>query len=111
MRYAVMILLVLVLAGCSGATRTTMAPPPPADEAGDVPAPAPAMIQVPQPAALPAPAVPSEPTDAERKACERDVEKFCKKALPQAMAVALCLRDNRKKISKACQQVMVARGM
>ena len=50
-------------------------------------------------------------TDEEQKACARDVTKFCRPLMDQGDLVILgCLKDNRPKISKACNDVLVSHG-
>jgi hypothetical protein len=50
-------------------------------------------------------------TDAEQKACSRDVTKFCRSMMDQGDLVILsCLQQNRPKISPACNQVLVSHG-
>jgi Cysteine rich repeat len=43
----------------------------------------------------------------EQAACTRDVEKFCRQVMDQGdFTVLACLKENRAKISKACDQVL-----
>ncbi|MCD0423433.1 MAG: hypothetical protein QM576_21920 [Rhodopseudomonas sp.] len=50
-------------------------------------------------------------TEAEQKACSRDVSRFCRSVMEQSDLVILsCLQQNRAKISKACNQVLVSHG-
>jgi hypothetical protein len=43
----------------------------------------------------------------EQAACTRDVEKFCRPVMDQGdFTVLACLKENRAKISKACDQVL-----
>jgi hypothetical protein len=50
-------------------------------------------------------------TDAEQKACARDVQKLCRTVMDQGDLVILsCLKENRPKISKACNDVLVSHG-
>ncbi|MFZ5736887.1 hypothetical protein BJ123_114144 [Rhodopseudomonas thermotolerans] len=50
-------------------------------------------------------------TEAEQKACSRDVSRFCRSVMEQSDLVILsCLQQNRAKISKACDQVLVSHG-
>ncbi|PZA09692.1 hypothetical protein DNX69_22610 [Rhodopseudomonas palustris] len=50
-------------------------------------------------------------TEAEQKACSRDVSRFCRSVMEQSDLVILsCLQQNRPKISKACNQVLVSHG-
>jgi hypothetical protein len=50
-------------------------------------------------------------TDAEQKACTRDVQKFCRKLMDQGDLVILsCLKENRSQLSKPCNDVLVSHG-
>ncbi len=50
-------------------------------------------------------------TDAEQKACARDVQKLCRSVMNDPDLVVLsCLQQNRPKISKACNAVLVSHG-
>lgn len=50
-------------------------------------------------------------TEQEQAACSRDVQKFCRKIMDQGDLVILsCLQQNRPKISKACNAVLVSHG-
>jgi Cysteine rich repeat len=50
-------------------------------------------------------------TEAEQKACARDVQKFCRPVIDQGDLVILsCLQQNRPKISPACNQVLKSHG-
>ena len=50
-------------------------------------------------------------TEAEKAACSPDVKKFCTAVIGQGDLVILsCLQQNRDKISKACNQVLVDHG-
>ncbi|WP_213771292.1 hypothetical protein [Bradyrhizobium sp. dw_78] len=50
-------------------------------------------------------------TPQEQEACTRDVERFCRKLMDQGDFVILaCLKENRPKISKACDQVLKSHG-
>jgi hypothetical protein len=40
------------------------------------------------------------------KACKGDVYRFCGDAIPSEEQIVACLKKNRKRLSKACQQVM-----
>ena len=47
----------------------------------------------------------------EQKACTRDVQKLCRAVMDQGDLVVLsCLKENRPKISKACNDVLVSHG-
>lgn len=44
-------------------------------------------------------------------ACARDVSKFCRAQMQDGDQVVLaCLKQNRAKISKACQQMLASHG-
>lgn len=50
-------------------------------------------------------------TEQEQKACSRDVQRFCRSIMNQSDLVILsCLQQNRPKISKACNAVLVSHG-
>ncbi len=50
-------------------------------------------------------------TDAEQKACARDVQKLCRKVMDQGDLVILsCLKENRSQISKPCNDVLISHG-
>lgn len=50
-------------------------------------------------------------TEQEQAACSRDVQKFCRKLIDQGDLVILsCLQQNRPKISKPCNAVLVSHG-
>jgi hypothetical protein len=50
-------------------------------------------------------------TDEEQKACSRDVTRFCRKLMDQGDLVILsCLKENRSKLTPACNQVLVNHG-
>jgi Cysteine rich repeat len=50
-------------------------------------------------------------TPDEQKACTRDVERFCRSVMDQGDLIVLsCLKDNRPKISTACDQVLKNHG-
>jgi hypothetical protein len=47
----------------------------------------------------------------EQKACTRDVQKFCRPVIDQGdFTVLACLKENRAKISSACDQVLKTHG-
>jgi hypothetical protein len=47
----------------------------------------------------------------EQKACIRDVQKFCRPVIDQGdFTVLACLKENRAKISSACDQVLKTHG-
>jgi len=44
-------------------------------------------------------------------ACARDVSRFCRAHMNEGdMVVLACLKQNRARISKACQQVLIIHG-
>jgi len=44
-------------------------------------------------------------------ACARDVSRFCRAQMQDGVQVVLaCLKQNRAKISKACQQMLASHG-
>jgi len=50
-------------------------------------------------------------TKQEQDACTRDVTRFCRKLMDQGDLVILsCLQQNRAKLTKACEQVLVRHG-
>ncbi|MEH2516187.1 hypothetical protein V1279_001760 [Bradyrhizobium sp. AZCC 1610] len=50
-------------------------------------------------------------TAEEQKACTRDVQKFCRPVIDQGdFTVLACLKENRSKISAACNQVLKNNG-
>jgi len=50
-------------------------------------------------------------TPEEQKACTRDVQKFCRPVIDQGdFTILACLKENRAKISTACDQVLKNNG-
>lgn len=50
-------------------------------------------------------------TPQEQQACARDVSRFCRPVMDQGDFVVLgCLQQNRSKLTKACNQVLVNNG-
>jgi hypothetical protein len=50
-------------------------------------------------------------TEAEQKACTRDVQRFCRPLIEQGDLVILsCLKENRPKLTKACADVLISHG-
>jgi Cysteine rich repeat len=50
-------------------------------------------------------------TPEEQKACSRDVQKFCRPVIDQGdFTILACLKENRPKISDACNQVLKNNG-
>jgi hypothetical protein len=50
-------------------------------------------------------------TPEEQKACNRDVQKFCRPVIDQGdFTVLACLKEHRSKISAACNQVLKNNG-
>jgi hypothetical protein len=51
-------------------------------------------------------------TSQEEAACRRDVRRFCRDIPDSAgsLSFLICLKQNRDKISKACQNVLISHG-
>lgn len=50
-------------------------------------------------------------TPEEQKACSRDVQRFCRPVIDQGdFTILACLKENRPKISSACDQVLKNHG-
>ena len=50
-------------------------------------------------------------TPQEQEACSRDVQRFCRPVIDQGdFTILACLKDNRPKLSKACDQVLKDHG-
>jgi len=50
-------------------------------------------------------------TPEEQKACNRDVQKFCRPVIDQGdFTILACLKEHRSKISTACDQVLKNNG-
>jgi hypothetical protein len=50
-------------------------------------------------------------TPEEQKACTRDVQKFCRPVIDQGdFTILACLKENRSKISAACDHVLKSNG-
>jgi hypothetical protein len=49
-------------------------------------------------------------TEEEQNACYRDAAKFCSDAIPDTFKVLDCLKEHRKRLTKACQQVLTDNG-
>ena len=50
-------------------------------------------------------------TPEEQKACNRDVQKFCRPVIDQGdFTILACLKEHRPKISAACDQVLKNNG-
>jgi hypothetical protein len=56
--------------------------------------------------------LPSRGTSQEEAACRRDVRRFCNDIPESAgsLSFLMCLKHNRAKISKACQNVLTSHG-
>ena len=53
----------------------------------------------------------SRGTAEDQKACDRDAQRHCREVLSDGdFAVLACLRDNRAKLSRACQGVLTKYG-
>ncbi len=54
---------------------------------------------------------PHSGTDAEQKACARDVQRFCRPLMDKGDLVILsCLKENRPNLTKACADVLISHG-
>ena len=50
-------------------------------------------------------------TPEEQKACAHDVQKFCRTVMNESdLTILNCLQQNRAKLAKACDQVLVNHG-
>jgi hypothetical protein len=50
-------------------------------------------------------------TEAEQRACARDVTRFCRKVIDQGdFTILACLKEHRPKLSKACNEVLLSHG-
>jgi hypothetical protein len=50
-------------------------------------------------------------TEAEHRACVRDVSRFCRKVMDQGdFTVLACLQEHRSKLTRACNQVLLNHG-
>jgi hypothetical protein len=50
-------------------------------------------------------------SEQEQLACTRDVQRFCRKLMDQGDLIILaCLKENRQKLSSACNDVLVSHG-
>jgi hypothetical protein len=50
-------------------------------------------------------------TPEEQKACAHDVQKYCRSVMNEPdLTVLACLQQNRAKLTKACDQVLVSHG-
>ncbi|HEY3029175.1 MAG TPA: hypothetical protein VGJ68_03220 [Bradyrhizobium sp.] len=49
-------------------------------------------------------------TPQEQQACTRDASRFCRQQLGDDAAVQQCLRQNRQRLSSACQKVFRSHG-
>jgi hypothetical protein len=65
-----------------------------------------AVAQLPLPLPLPM----NQGTPEDRAACEPDVKRYCQAEMPDQLRILGCLQDNRKRISRACQGVLVKYG-
>jgi hypothetical protein len=49
-------------------------------------------------------------SDQEQNACYHDAAKYCSDAIPDTFKVLDCLKEHRKRLTKACQQVLTDNG-
>lgn len=61
-------------------------------------------------AAMTATGAMAQGTTEERAACTPDVRRLCKSAGDETFAVLACLKQNRAKLSKACEKVLADNG-
>ena len=69
-----------------------------------------ALAQLPLPLPIPLPLPLPQGTPEDRAACEPDVQRYCKGAVPDQLRVLNCLQDNRRRISQSCQGVLARYG-
>jgi hypothetical protein len=51
-----------------------------------------------------------EGTPQEQAACANDAHRYCREEIPNTFDVLACLKAEREKISKPCQQVLLTHG-
>ena len=61
-------------------------------------------------AMLPSPLKILEGTPQEQAACAADAHRYCRDDIPDTFKVLGCLKTERDKISKSCQQVLINHG-
>jgi hypothetical protein len=61
-------------------------------------------------AQLPLPLPMPSGTPEDRAACEPDVRRYCQQFIPDQLAILSCLQQNRSRIGRACQGVLVKYG-
>jgi len=59
---------------------------------------------------LPLPLPNMEGTPEDRAACEADVKRYCAAYIPDSLRILGCLQDNRQRISRPCQGVLIRYG-
>lgn len=64
----------------------------------------PASAQLPLPLPLPLPQMQGTPED--RAACEPDVHRYCREAIPDTFRILGCLQAHRERLSDACRGVL-----
>jgi hypothetical protein len=50
-------------------------------------------------------------TKEEQDACAPDATRFCKDAIPDTFKVLECLQEHRKRLKKACREVLKSHGV
>jgi hypothetical protein len=50
-------------------------------------------------------------TSEEQDACAPDATKYCKDAIPDTFKVLACLQEHRKRLKKACREVLKSHGV
>jgi hypothetical protein len=54
---------------------------------------------------------PHQGTEAEQRACARDVSRFCRKVMDQGdFTILACLQEHRPKLTRSCNQVLLSHG-
>lgn len=54
---------------------------------------------------------PSQGTEDEQTACAPDATRYCKEAIPDTFRVLACLQEHRRKLKRACRNVLKSHGV
>lgn len=57
------------------------------------------------------PSGPSQGTEDEQAACATDANRYCKDAIPDTFRVLECLQEHRRKLKRACRNVLKSHGV
>ncbi|HEY9452445.1 MAG TPA: cysteine rich repeat-containing protein [Bradyrhizobium sp.] len=57
------------------------------------------------------PSGPSQGTEDEQAACAPDAARYCKDAIPDTFRVLECLQEHRRKLKRACRNVLKSHGV